>query len=233
MSYSAIHRELVSLGTAARVVVNKRYFKTGPGEYGHGDRFLGLSVPALRSVARAHRDLPLREVTVLLKSEWHEERLLALLILVDQYRRGDQSLRDAIHALYLRSTKYVNNWDLVDSSAPYLVGPHLPPRKRALLTRLAKSSDMWERRIAVLSTLHYIKQGQFVDVLSIATLLLDDEEDLIHKAVGWMLREVGNRNREVEERFLREYARHMPRTMLRYAIEKFPEPTRNRYLSGK
>ncbi|HWL39920.1 MAG TPA: DNA alkylation repair protein [Gemmatimonadaceae bacterium] len=230
MSYSRIHRELVRLGTPARVTVSKRYFKTDLGEYGHGDKFLGLSVPAVRSVARAHRDLPLREVTVLLESEWHEERQLALLILVDQYRRGDQPVRDAIHTLYLRSAKYVNNWDLVDCSAAYLVGPHLPPGKRGLLTRLAKSNDIWERRIAMLSTLSYIKQGEFADTLRIATLLLEDEEDLIHKAVGWMLREVGNRDREVEERFLRQHAHQMPRTMLRYAIEKFPEHTRRHYL---
>jgi len=230
MSYSAIHRELVSLCTPARVTVNKRYFKTGPGEYGHGDKFLGLSVPGVRAVVRAHRDLPLGEVRMLLESEWHEERLLALLILVDQYRRGDRPVRDEIHTLYLRNRKCVNNWDLVDSSAPYLVGPHLPPGKRGLLTRLAKSKAIWERRIAMLSTLHYIKRGEFDDALRIATLLLDDEEDLIHKAVGWMLREVGNRDREVEERFLREHAHRMPRTMLRYAVEKFPDHTRKHYL---
>lgn len=231
MSYARIHGELVSLGTPARVAVTKRYFKTGPGEYGHGDRFLGLSVPAVRSVVRAHRDLPLREVTALLRSEWHEERLLALLILVDQYRRGGQRLRDEIHALYLRNTKYVNNWDLVDSSAPYLVGAHLPAGKRGILTRLAKSGDIWERRIAMLSTLHFIKRGEFGDALRIATLLVDDEEDLIHKAVGWMLREIGDRDREAEEGFLRQHAHRMPRTMLRYAIEKFAESTRRHYLA--
>lgn len=215
----------------ARRKVNEGYFKTGPGEYAEGDKFIGLSVPSLRALAREHKTLSLRDATTLLKSAWHEERALALMILVRQYQRGDAETRAAIHALYLRHTKHINNWDLVDVSAEHIVGPHLPRGKRGLLGRLAKSKDLWERRIAILSTFHYIKAGEFDDALRIATMLLDDDEDLIHKATGWMLREIGNRDRGAEEAFLRKHATRMPRTMLRYAIEKFPEPLRRKYMA--
>lgn len=211
--------------------VNEHYFKTGPGEYAEGDKFLGLSVPALRELAREHKLLSLRNATALLKSPWHEERALALMILVRQYQRGDEKAKSAIHSLYLRNTKYINNWDLVDVSAERIVGPHLPAGQRGLLVRLAKSKDLWERRIAILSTFHYIKAGEFDDALRIATIHLDDDEDLIHKATGWMLREIGNRDRRAEEAFLRKHAARMPRTMLRYAIEKFPEPLRRKYMA--
>jgi 3-methyladenine DNA glycosylase AlkD len=168
-----------------------------------------------------------------LSSAWHEERLLALLVLVEQYRLGDDDQRNAIHSLYLKNTRHVNNWDLVDSSAPQLVGAHLRPRSRTLLDRLAKSQDVWERRIAMLATLHYIKQGQFRDARRIATLLVADEHDLIQKAVGWMLREIANRDCGITEQFLDAHAHHMPRTMLRYAIEQFPPALRKKYMTAR
>ncbi len=187
-------------------------------------------MPVLRKLAAKHQALALREVTSLLKSRWHEGRLLALLILVRQYAKGAPERREAIYRLYLSHTAHINNWDLVDCSAEYIVGPHLTNGKRGVLRRLAKSKVLWERRIAIMATFHYIKRGEFAETLRLARLLRDDPHDLIHKAVGWMLREVGKRNRVVEERFLREHARHMPRTMLRYAIERFAPAVRRRYL---
>jgi 3-methyladenine DNA glycosylase AlkD len=211
----------------------QRFFKTGPGDYGEGDRFLGLRVPALRAFARAFADLPHRDTVRLLRSPWHEERLLALLIMVRQYQRGDGADRKRIYRTYVTNTSYINNWDLVDLSAEHIVGAHLPPGKRQVLDQLARSPDLWERRIAMLSTFHYIKHRDFADALRIARRLLHDDHDLIHKAVGWMLREIGNRDRAVEERFLQNHYRGMPRTMLRYAIEKFPEAKREAYLDGR
>jgi 3-methyladenine DNA glycosylase AlkD len=208
-----------------------RFFKTGPGEYGEGDCFLGLDVPTLRGLAREHRALPRRDLTRLLKSRWHEERVLALLILVHQYTRGNAAEREAIYRLYLKHTKHINNWDLVDCSAEHIVGAHLREGDRTTLTRLARSKLLWERRIAILSTYHYIKRSEFGETMRIARLLLNDEHDLIHKAVGWMLREVGKRDQAVEEAFLTRHAARMPRTMLRYAIERFPPARRQRFMA--
>ena len=208
------------------------FFKTGPGEYGEGDRFLGIRVPTIRSVARRHADLPLPGIRALLKSVYHEERLLALLIMVLQFQRGDEAKRRALYELYLSSTDRINNWDLVDLSAQQIVGAWLFDRSRRPLRGLARSASLWERRIAIVATYHYIKQGDVSDTLSIAEILLHDTHDLIHKAAGWMLREVGKRDRAEEERFLRRHYRAMPRTMLRYAIERFPEPLRRAYLAG-
>jgi 3-methyladenine DNA glycosylase AlkD len=226
-----LHRELRRAATPARAKANQWFFKTGPGQYGEGDRFLGLAVPQLRSFARAHRGLPLSTVAELLKSPWHEERLLALIILVEQYVEGGEEARRRIHALYLRNTRFINNWDLVDCSAAQIVGGHLAAGRRGVLRRLAVSRSLWERRIAMIATFYYIKHGEYDDALLIATMLLGDSHDLIHKAVGWMLREVGKGDRRVEERFLNKHAAVMPRTMLRYAIERFPERTRRRYLA--
>lgn len=209
----------------------RRYFKTAPGDYGAGDRFLGIRVPVTRRLARHYRALPLKPVTTLLHSRWHEARLLALLILVDQHRRADAEGRHAIHRLYLDNTRHINNWDLVDLSAEHIVGPWIDG-DAALLTPLAASASLWERRIAIMATFHTIRRGEFGPTLKIAERLLHDEHDLIHKAVGWMLREIGNRDRAVEERFLQPRYPAMPRTMLRYAIEKFPEPLRQKYLKG-
>jgi 3-methyladenine DNA glycosylase AlkD len=228
---SSVRRDLRKLARPDRAKSNAWFFKTGPGEYGAGDRFLGLTVPQLRTIAREYRDMPLKYVVTLLRSPWHEERLLALLIMVGQYARADEATRQAIHQLYLRNTTSINNWDLVDSSAAQIVGAHLELRDRRVLRRLARSESLWERRIAMIATYHYIRQRDFKDALTIAGLLRRDEHDLIHKAVGWMLREIGKRDRGAEERFLRKHARTMPRTMLRYAIEKFPPPLRRRYLS--
>jgi 3-methyladenine DNA glycosylase AlkD len=226
----AVRRDLRKVATSERAALNRWFFKTGPGEYGAGDRFLGVTVPQIRAIARRYESLSLSAIVTLLKSPWHEERLFALLILVSQYARGDESTRRALHQTYVRHIRWVNNWDLVDSSAEMLVGAHLAARSRRPLRRLATSRNVWERRIAMIATYHYIKKGEFEDALAIAQLLVKDEHDLIHKAVGWMLREVGKRDRAVEEKFLRRHAHHMPRTMLRYAVERFPERLRHRYL---
>jgi len=229
----AVRREMRKVATARRAKANSWFFKTGPGEYGEGDRFLGVTLPDMRAVARHHRDLPHQDAIRLLRSPWHEERLLALIILVGQYARGSERERHAIHRLYLRNLKYVNNWDLVDSSAGQIVGAHLRPNDRRILRTLARSQSLWDRRIAMIATSHYIRQNDFTDALAIAALLLHDEHDLIHKAVGWMLREIGKRDRTAEERFLGRHAHEMPRTMLRYAIEKFPSRLRRQYLNQR
>jgi 3-methyladenine DNA glycosylase AlkD len=219
------------LGNPRRAAGANRFFKSAPGQYGAGDRFLGLTVPAVRALAAKYRDASLRDLSSLLSSPWHEERLLALLILVRQYAKGSAAARLKIYRLYLRRTSRINNWDLVDSSAEHIVGAHLRDGDRAHLLRFARSRSLWERRIAILATFHYIKRGEFADTLRIARVLRDDPHDLIHKAVGWMLREVGNRSRTTEEAFLKKHAARMPRTMLRYAIERFPERLRRRYLA--
>lgn len=210
----------------------QRYFKTGPGEYGEGDVFAGIRVPVLRTLAREHGDLPLEDAAELLRSPVHEERLLALLVLVRAHQRGTPERRREIYDLYLAHTRYINNWDLVDSSAEHVVGAQLWEGNRSLLDRLARSESLWERRIAIMATFHFIRRGDFGDTFRIAETLLGDRHDLIHKAVGWMLREVGKRDQPAEEAFLRAHHARMPRTMLRYAIERFPEPLRKAYLRG-
>jgi 3-methyladenine DNA glycosylase AlkD len=223
---------LAALGTAERARVNRSFFKTGEGQYGHGDRFAGVTVPDVRRVAAACRDLPLEQVLHLLRSEVHEERLLALLLLVRRYEKGDAPVRREVYGLYLDNTRYVNNWDLVDASAPGIVGAHLLARSRRVLLRLARSADLWERRIAVVATFAFIRRGEFEDTLAVVDRLISDPHDLIHKACGWMLREVGKRDGEVLEAFLAGRYCAMPRTMLRYAIERFPEARRKAYLRG-
>jgi 3-methyladenine DNA glycosylase AlkD len=228
---ACVRRDLRKVARRQRAESSKWFFKTAPGEYAAGDKFLGVTVPQLRVLAREYRDMPLKYIVSLLRSPWHEERLLALLILVGQYVRGDARVRQDIHRLYLRNTASINNWDLVDSSAAQIVGAHLPSRDRRVLRRLARSKSVWERRIAMIATYHYIRQKDFKDALAIAALLRRDEHDLIHKAVGWMLREIGKRDRATEERFLQKHARRMPRTMLRYAVERFPPRMRSKYLT--
>jgi len=227
-----IHRELQVLANRRYAAAASRYFKTAPGEYGAGDRFLGIRVPALRKLATKYQALSLRELSALLASPWHEERLLALLILVRQYGRAESPRRKMIYDLYMRQRARINNWDLVDCSAATIIGAQCAEGHRDRLLRLAKSKNVWERRMAVIASFHDIKRGEFDEPLRLAGLLLDDPHDLIHKAVGWMLREVGKRNRPIEEAFLREYANNMPRTMLRYAIERFPERRRRQYLTA-
>jgi len=210
-----------------------RFFKTGPGQYGEGDLFLGVVVPNIRKVARECQEAPLREITKLLSSAYHEERLLALLMLVDRFSRGDEAIRKKIYGFYLKNIRHVNNWDLVDLTAPNIVGVYLSDKSRKPLYAFAKSRDLWKRRISIMATFPFIKQKDFSDTLKIAAMLLPDDHDLIHKAVGWMLREVGKRDLRVEEQFLKLHYKKMPRIMLRYAIEWFPEPERKRYLHGK
>ena len=209
-----------------------RFIKTGKGQYGEGDSFLGIRMPVLRQRENEFKDLSRSETSNLLKSKFHEARITALLIMVLQFQHGDEKVQARIVQLYLNNTLYVNGWDLVDCSAHLILGPWLMRRDKGILSTLARSESLWERRIAIMSTFHFIRQQHFVPTLKIARLLLKDNEDLIHKAVGWMLREVGNRDRNTEEEFLRKYYRNMPRTMLRYAIEKFPEARRQQYLNG-
>jgi len=213
-------------------MVLRRFFKTGPEEYGEGDRFIGVRVPATRRIAQKYRNLPLADTLVLLRSSVHEERLLALIILKRKYQEGGQDERAEIYGIYLDHTRYINNWDLVDASAEHIVGAYLKNRSREPLHALAHSESIWERRIAIMSTFHFIKNNEFDETIRIVEILVYDSEDLIHKAVGWMLREVGKRDRDKEEFFLKKHYRSMPRTMLRYAIEKFPENLRQQYLKG-
>lgn len=212
------------------------FFKTGPGQYGEGDKFLGITTPVLRNFAKNHQDLSIPETLQLLHSEWHEERALALVIWMLQFKKFPEK-RGAIYNAYLKNTKHINNWDLVDISAPHLVGAYLhnavapgKMKKPAVLYTLARSKSLWDRRIGIISTLHFIRKKNFEDTLRISEMLLEDEEDLIHKAVGWLIREVGKRNQPEAEKFLKKYHRAMPRTMLRYAIEKFSKEKRAYYM---
>lgn len=220
------------MGSPERALHSLRFFKTGPGQYGEGDRFLGLTVPEMRSLARKYRELGHDDALELLASVWHEDRLVALLLLAQSYARGDEKAREMIHRAYLANARHINNWDLVDSSASSIVGRHLQAGDITLLERLARSRSVWERRIAIVATHDFIRRDEFRPTLRIAALLLDDSHDLIHKAVGWMLREVGKRDRSALDGFLRQHYRRMPRTMLRYAIERHPEQTRRKYLAG-
>lgn len=224
---------LKSLASPAAAALAPRFFKTGPGEYGEGDTFIGVNVPTLRTVSREFRTLPLAEVETLLHSPVHEVRHLALLILVLQAAKGDEAHRKRTLDLYLGNTRFINNWDLVDCSAPQVVGGFLTARPKEPLYTLAKSKCLWERRIAVVSTQHFVRHGEFGDTLAVSELHLRDAEDLIHKATGWTLREVGKKDRSVLEEFLDRHAAVMPRTMLRYAVEKFPPDRRRAYLQKK
>ena len=232
VTLTSLKREARDLANPAIAAHSRTYFKTGPGQYGQGDAFLGLRVPTLRALVKKYRALDYTEAVELLKSEWHEERLLGVLLLVNAYERGDERAKDRIHRAYLKNAKRVNNWDLVDSSAPQIVGAHLTPENVALLVDLAKSKNLWERRIAMIATQHFIKNKEYRPTLTIALLLIDDPEDLIHKAVGWMLREVGKRDRTVLDSFLSKHYKRMPRTMLRYAIERHPQSLRTAYMTG-
>jgi 3-methyladenine DNA glycosylase AlkD len=227
-----IHDHLLKIASKEDAANLQRYFKTGPGEYGEGDKFIGIRVGPLRKLAKQYRALSLPDVEKLLRSPFHEERMLALLILVDQFQRGDTKNRKLIYDLYLKNIERINNWDLVDVSSPRIVGAYLSERSRKPLYRLARSHHLWSRRVAIMATLCFIRGDDFDDALAIADELMEDKHDLMHKAVGWMLREVGNRNRTVEEKFLDSRYKKMPRTMLRYALEKFPQTKRKRYMAG-
>ena len=229
---AAIVRDLKAHADPEDAAFLQRFFKTGPGEYGEGDVFLGIRVPQTRRLAKTHRATTATQLGKLLESRYHEARLLALLIMVDQFRRGDRPERRAMYDLYRSRLASVNNWDLVDSSAEHIVGGFLVDRSRKPLYALARSPNVWRRRVAIMATFHFIRQHDFADTLALADVLLRDDHDLIHKAVGWMLREVGNRDRATEIAFLDARYERMPRTMLRYAIERFPEKTRRAYLNG-
>jgi 3-methyladenine DNA glycosylase AlkD len=230
VTLAGLRQRLHRIASPADAKFLQRYFKTAPEEYGEGDQFIGIRVPVLRRLTCEFRSLPLSAAIELLQSPIHEERLLALLILTDACRRADESGRVAIYRLYLKNLSHVNNWDLVDCSAPRIVGRHLEERPRKILFRLARSKILWNRRVAVLATFHFIRQDDFGDSLRLAEFLLDDGHDLMHKAVGWMLREIGKRDLAELKQFLRKHAARMLRTMLRYAIEKMPERKRQFYL---
>ncbi|MBF0508117.1 MAG: DNA alkylation repair protein [Deltaproteobacteria bacterium] len=232
MSASAVKRELETLGRPEKARHYAGFFKTGPGEYGEGDVFIGVTVPEQRRIAREYSRLSLDEVDLLLHDRIHECRFTALLILIRKFELAGADEKKTIFDFYLSRTKYVNNWDLVDLSAPKIVGAYLlrNPGQRSILYSMSKSSDLWERRISIMGTFPMIKNGRFEDALKIAAELLSDEHDLIHKAVGWMLREVGKVDLIEEEVFLIQYYKTMPRTMLRYAVEKFEPRKRKLYL---
>ena len=233
MNAKQISQTLRALADPDRAKKSLRFFKTGRGEYGEGDQFLGIRVPVLRQQAKLYAETSLAELQLLLASAFHEERLCALFILVRKFEKGGADERSEIYKFYLANTDHINNWDLVDSSAYQIVGVYLFDKDRAQLYSLCESSSLWERRIAIISTLYFIKEHQFDDTLAISERLLQDREDLIHKAVGWMIREVGNRDVKREKAFLKQHYQAMPRTMLRYAIEKFPVQERKKYLKGE
>ena len=233
MTASEIQQQLRELGSPEATAQAARFFKTGPGQYGEGDIFLGLNAETMHRLSKEHAGLSVRELRLLLRSPVHEDRAIALLVLVRQAGKGDAAAKEKIFKFYLAHTRYINNWDLVDASAREIVGGHLADKSREPLVQLARSTNMWERRISIIATHYFIRQGEFADTLKIARLLLADKEDLIHKAVGWMLREVGKRDQPTLERFLRRHGKVMPRTALRYSIERFPKELRLAYLTGK
>ena len=232
MNLLEIKKEIKKNANPVKAVGLQRFFKTGPGEYGEGDLFHGIMVPIQRSIAKKYAKLSFSDIKELLYSVYHEERLIALLILVEQYKKGNDQLQEDIFTFYHLHRKNINNWDLVDLTADRISGSYLMERDKTILYKLAESKNFWDRRIAIMSTFHFIKNCKYDDSLAIARILLNDKHDLIHKAVGWMLREIGNRDIETEELFLEKYYKKMPRTMLRYAIEKFPEKKRLAYLKG-
>lgn len=226
-------RDLARFASPAKAKTAAKFFKTGKGQYGEGDKFIGVIVPDTRQVAKKFLELPPKEITLLLRSKIHEERLLATLILTERAKKADTVELFKIFRFYLENLSGINNWDLVDASAPYIVGRFLESRPRETLYALVQQKNMWERRVAIVSTLHLIRQNDLKDVFALALLLLNDEEDLMHKATGWMLREAGKKNPKMLLRFLKKHHSKMPRTMLRYAIEKFPPLKRKQMLAGK
>ena len=227
--------DLIAVSQPDRITDYQRFFKTGKGDYGEGDIFIGVTVPKSRLIAKKYKNLTLTEISKLLRSKIHEVRLVALLILVNTYKKSIDKEKAKMYNFYLTNTKYINNWDLVDLTAHKIVGEYFwrNPNKQHKLNELAKSGSLWERRIAVISTFQYINNNSYEKPLYIAEMLLNDSHDLIHKAVVWMLREVGKRSQKTEREFLKKHYKKMPRTMLRYAIEKFPENLRKKYIQGK
>jgi 3-methyladenine DNA glycosylase AlkD len=230
LTLSELQQELQQLADSTQQENLQRFFKTGEGEYGEGDIFLGIKVPVQRKVAKKYQKLPLSDIQTLLQSKIHEYRFTALILLISRYTQANDSQKLPLFDFYLNNTQYINNWDLVDISAPKIIGHYLLDKPRDILYQLARSTHLWERRIAIIATMPFIKQQDFKDTLRLAEILLNDEHDLIHKAVGWMLREVGKQDQTVEEDFLNQYSQKMPRTMLRYAIEKLSKEKRQFYL---
>jgi 3-methyladenine DNA glycosylase AlkD len=222
-------KELNSCANPEKAEILQRFFKTGKGEYAEGDIFLGIPVPKQREISKKH-NLSLNEIQNLLNSKIHEQRLIALLMLIKNFSKADEKEQEKIFNFYLSNTKNINNWDLVDLSAPNIVGNFLKNKDKKIIYKLANSNNLWEKRIAIISTFTFIRNSQFSDSLKIAEILLKDNHNLIHKAVGWMLREIGKRDFNAEDAFLKKHYKQMPRTMLRYAIEKFPENLRKSYL---
>ncbi|MBI5100894.1 MAG: DNA alkylation repair protein [Nitrospirae bacterium] len=228
--FKAIKKDLESIADPERAILLSRFFKTGPGQYGEGDIFLGITVPNQRKVAKKYSGASLDDLHRLLQSKVHEHRLVGLLILIGKYKKADQAGKKLYTGFYLAHIPHINNWDLVDLSAGYILGDFMRDKDKTLLYKLAGSRNLWARRIAVMATFAFIRAGSFEVTLKIAEMLLHDRHDLIHKAVGWMLREIGKKDLAAEEAFVDKYHKEMPRTMLRYAIERFDEPKRRHYL---
>ncbi len=228
--FNLIIKDLEEAGNQEKAKVLSKFFKTGKGQYGEGDIFLGITVPHQREIARKHYNLNLKDIEKLLLSNIHEHRLTALLILVIKFNKGNDKEKKEIINFYLKNTSKINNWDLVDLSADKLLGNYLLNKDRSILYKLARSLNIWERRISIISTFAFIKNNQFEDTLRISEILLNDKHDLIQKAVGWMLRELGKRDQQVEDKFLKKYHTKMPRTMLRYSIERFSQEKKDFYL---
>lgn len=231
MKLSQLQQELKLAENPKQARLLQRFFKTAPGEYGHGDIFLGIMVPTQRKIIKNYIDLKLSDIQKLLYSKIHEHRFCALAILVSRYKKANDQEKKKIFNFYIKNSKKINNWDLVDVSAPKIAGKYLLNQDKKILYKFAKSKNLWQKRISVLATFWFIRENQFEDSLKISKILLTDRHDLIHKAVGWMLREIGKRNKQIEVKFLEEHAHKMPRVMLRYAIEKFPKKERNYYLA--
>jgi len=231
LSLVQLKKEIKKLSNLKQAKILQRFFKTKKYEYGEGDIFLGVNVPMQRKTSDKFQKLPLKDLEKLLNSKIHEYRMTSLLILIKQYEKANEQEKKTIFDFYLNNIKNINNWDLVDISAPKIIGDYLLNKPRDILYKLARSKNLWEKRIAVLSTLTFIRNNEFDDTFKIAKILLSDESDLIHKAVGWMLREIGKRDQKIEEKFLKKHYLRMPRTMLRYSIEKFDEKKRKFYLS--
>lgn len=226
-------KELESLADKEKAEIYRGFFKTGKGEYAEGDIFIGVTVPVQRKVSKKYYNISIPKIQELIKSKIHEHRLVALLILVEKYKKSNEEDKENLFAFYLKNTKYINNWDLVDLSAPNIIGDFLFEGDKKVLYELAHSKNLWEKRIAIVATFDFIRKNEFQDTLTISEILLNDSHDLINKAVGWMLREVGKKDQEKLEKFLKFHYKKMPRTTLRYAIEKFEEERRKSYLKGE
>jgi 3-methyladenine DNA glycosylase AlkD len=232
MNYNKIKKEILKKASAKRAKSNEWFFKTGIGQYGEGDKFIGISMPNLRILAKKYQDISFKDIEKFFKSKIHEERMFALIVLTYQFEKAEKKVQEKIYKFYLKNTKYINNWDLVDTSAHKIVGAYIQQKPKAILKKLVRSKNMWERRIAVIATFQLIKMGRLKETFELSKMLLTDDHDLMHKAVGWMLREAGKKDIKKLEAFLKKNHAHMPRTMLRYSIEKFPEAKRKKYLKG-